>query len=178
MAQNKNPFSGAEITGEEWNRVRISNVATRPNQKSAYNNGKSAGDTKALFDAPLDLLRERHNKMVDYAREEEGARASAEEIRRENEYDRNAAETARIDSETQRNDAELERQTEEDRRYDAEIDRNNNEEARKSGEVYRVKNENARIEAEERRNALAGDLDAALDELHAYAQALIGGGGA
>ena len=90
-----------------------------------------------------------------------------------------------------REDAEEERQTEEDKRYDAELERTAAEgsiesksgrawaeKLRVDAETSRIANEEQRQANEIERNALVGDLDAALDELHAYAQALIGGGGA
>ena len=94
----------------------------------------------------------------------EKSRAAAEIKRANAETTREGAESQRLLAEEARIANELKRQIEEDKRHDAEL--------------YRVGNENARLEAEARREALAGDLDAAFDELHAYAQALIGGGNA
>lgn len=183
---SENVFDKALISDEEWSKVLISRLSSRPNAQTAHGSGGfDAKAMKAAFDAQGNLLKERHNTLVNYARAEEGARAAAEAIRRENEEDRIAAETVRINAEALREQNESFRNLQENTRVDMEIERNNNEKERDdnegeriSAELSRQEAETLRKDAEERRNALAGDLDAALDELHAYAQALIGGGGA
>ena len=169
MAENF--FTDLKITDNQWNQVKVEGNAVRPNSKSAYGTGLTPEDTKKIFDKGPELIKERFNQLVGYAFDEEGKRIAAEKSRAAAEIKRANAETTREGAESQRLLAEearianeLKRQIEEDKRHDAEL--------------YRVGNENARLEAEARREALAGDLDAAFDELHAYAQALIGGGGA
>ena len=79
MADNE--ILKAKINDYEWNKVKISSAATRPNQKSSYGSGISAQGTKEIFNAPSELIKERHNKLVEglaYIGEEERARQSAE----------------------------------------------------------------------------------------------------
>lgn len=99
MAEQK--IDELKISEEEANAVRISNSADRPNAFSSYRESKkTAADVKKMFDAPFELLREKHDKTVD-------------ELRKYN-----AAETAREEAETERANAEQERKTAETARDD------------------------------------------------------------
>lgn len=182
-------FDKLRITNAEWEKIKISNVATRPNAKTAYGTGLSAAGTKKLFDGPPDLLRARFNSLLEYAGAEEAARAAAESARAAAEAARSDAEAARAEAEAERVEAEgsiasqsgrawaeKQREDNEEQRNLDELERENNERQRNADELKREENEAERVKAEERRNTLVGDLDKALDELHAYAESLIGGG--
>ena len=79
---SENVFDKAKISDEEWSRLQISRLSSRPNAKTAYGSGGyDAKAMKAVFDAQGDLLKERHNTLVNYARAEESARAEAEKER-------------------------------------------------------------------------------------------------
>lgn len=94
---SENDFDKALISDEEWSKVQISRLSSRPNAKTAY--GSGGYDAKAMkeaFDAQGNLLKERHNELVNYARAEESARAAAETARDTAETVRNAAEDARV----------------------------------------------------------------------------------
>lgn len=181
MANNQSVFDEARISFSEFEKLKVSNYANRPNQKSAYGSGLNADQTKSIFDAQGEYLARKHELLIDNLEPmalNEIDRKQSEKARKEAEKARAAAETARAAAETERDANERERKSEEDRRYDAELERVNAEQDREANERIRIENENARVESEARREILVGDLDAALDELHAYAQALIGGGGA
>lgn len=56
-----------KISDSEKNAVLISNMATRPNGNSRYgHSGMSAEAVKERFDAPFELLVERHNALCDF----------------------------------------------------------------------------------------------------------------
>lgn len=92
---DKFEFEKLKITDSEWEPIKISNVATRPNAKTAYGSGLSAEDTKKLFDRPADLLRKRFNSLTEYAAAEEAARAEAEKERSQAEEERTEREQVR-----------------------------------------------------------------------------------
>ena len=173
MAENF--FTDLKITDNQWDQVKVAGNAVRPNSKSAYGTGLTPEDTKKIFDKGPELIKNQFNKLVGYAFEEEGKRIAAEKAR--------AAAEGSIESESGRAWAEKLRGKAETAREDAEEARAAAEGSieSKSGRAWaeklRDEAETERKENETRREALAGDLDAALDELHAYAQALIGGGG-
>lgn len=94
---SENVFDKAKISDEEWSRLQISRLSSRPNAKTAYGSGGyDANAMKAAFDAQGNLLKERHNLLTDYARREETARAAAETARAAAENARNTAEDARV----------------------------------------------------------------------------------
>lgn len=119
---SENVFDKALISDEEWDRLKISRLSSRPNAQTAY--GSGGYDAKAMkeaFDAQGNLLKERHNTLVNYARAEEGARAAAESERRTAEIKRENAEngytdingdfvSGRVQNEDKRVDAENQRQ--------------------------------------------------------------------
>lgn len=95
---SENVFDKAKISDEEWSRLQISRLSSRPNAKTAY--GSGGYDAKAMkeaFDAQGNLLKERHNELVNYARAEEGARAEAETKRDAAEQERDKAENGYTD---------------------------------------------------------------------------------
>ena len=99
MAEQK--IDELKISEEEANAVRIINSADRPNAFSSYRESKkTAADVKKMFDAPFELLREKHDKTVDELRKYNAA-----------ESEREAAETEREEAETERANAEQERKT-------------------------------------------------------------------
>ena len=111
---NKNIFSDAIIADEEFNKKRISQLTSRPNQKTAYGSGLTAEQTQKLFDAPSELLRDKHNKLIELIepmalneaerKQSEEARIQAEETRSESERERVEAELVREEKETARNE--------------------------------------------------------------------------
>ena len=106
MAEQK--IDELKISEEEANAVRISNSADRPNAFNSYRESKkTAADVKKMFDAPFELLREKHDKTVDELRKYNAA-----------ETEREAAETEREEAETKRANAEQERKTAETARDD------------------------------------------------------------
>ena len=107
---SENVFDKALISDEEWSKVLIGRLSSRPNAQTAYGSGGyDAKAMKAAFDAQGNLLKERHNTLVDYARDEEGARATAESERKTAESERRTAEAARDNAEKAREKAETKR---------------------------------------------------------------------
>ena len=120
----ENIFDKTLINDEEWEKVKISRVNTRPNAKSSYGTGSfDASQTKELFDAQGNVLRERHNSLVTVVKNAEELRSIAEAERLEAEETRVSSETSRASNEKERIDAEL-------GRVDAETQRVANETAR------------------------------------------------
>lgn len=90
MAEQK--IDELKISEEEANAVRIINSADRPNAFSSYRESKkTAADVKKMFDAPFELLREKHDKTVDELRKYNAA-----------ESERKSAEIARTEAEKER----------------------------------------------------------------------------
>lgn len=147
---DKFEFEKLKITDSEWNPIKISNVANRPNAKTAYGLGLSAEDTKKLFDKPSDLLRARFNALTEYAGAEEAARAYAE--------------TARVTAEKAREEAEDGRENREMERMDA--------------EKTRYENEQIRVQNEQARGAVTNAMLEGLDNLLTLQQIYIDMGGA
>lgn len=121
MAENF--FNGLNISDEQWNAVKVAGASVRPNSKTAYGTGLTPEDVKKLFDKGPELIKDRFNKLVDYAFEEECKRIAAEKGRAE-------AETARVDAEIIRENREMERMDAEKTRYENEQIRVKNEQAR------------------------------------------------
>ena len=136
-----NDFDKAQINDTEWKRMLISNAANRPNAKTSYGPGKTAAQTKEIFDVPLNELKNKHNLLLKYAKEEEAARAAAEVERQTYENNRNTQEKLRRQAEGSTNPqseyyggralAEQERATAEKKRDDAEKKRDDAENTRK-----------------------------------------------
>lgn len=182
MTENK--FDKAKITDDEWEKVKISRVNTRPNAKSSYGTGSyTASDTKALFDKQGDLFRLKHNALVNYAREEEAARADAEAKRAEAEDERVEAENLRAANEAGRVQAEETREKNDQIYADNELARTQVENYRQAQETIRNQNEDERVSAETYREerfaqmeTIVGDLDKGLDAILTTQELIIGGG--
>lgn len=182
MAEEKFIFEKLKITDEEWRKVQISNVASRPNAKTSYGPGLNASQTKKLFDGPADLLRSRFNPLLEYAGAEEASRTAAEN-------ERVSAESSRVDAERSREVAEAERVLAEEKRVFNDQDFANNELARTVAEKHRAEQETIREEKESERESaaiyreerfanmerLVGDLGEALEKIIEIQEALIGG---
>lgn len=152
MANNQSVLDEARISFIEFEKLKVSNYSNRPNQKSAYGSGLNADQTKNIFDAQGEYLARKHELLIDNL-----------EPMALNEIDRKQSENARKEAERARSAAEGSIESQSGRAW-AEKLRDDAENERKN--IF------ASVEK------MAGDLDAALDELHAYAQALIGGDGA
>ena len=165
----ENIFDKALISDEEWEKVKISRVNTRPNAKSSYGTGSyTASDTKALFDAQGDLFKKKHNELVDYARAEETARADAEAKRAGAEAERVEAETTRKNNDQIYADNDL-------ARTQAEIYRQDQETIRKQNEDERVSKDTYREERFAQMETIVGDLDKGLDAILTTQELIIGG---
>jgi hypothetical protein len=114
MAEQK--IDELKISEEEANAVRISNSADRPNAFNSYRESKkTAADVKKMFDAPFELLREKHDKTVDELRKYN----AAETEREASETEREEAETKRANAEQERKTAEITRDEKIDEFYEA-----------------------------------------------------------
>lgn len=84
---SENVFDKAKISDEEWSRLQISRLSSRPNAKTAYGSGGyDANAMKAAFDAQGNMLKEHHNSLVDSLSEigrAEAERQQAEDERKE-----------------------------------------------------------------------------------------------
>ena len=61
----ENIFEDAKISDKAWEAVKIGNAPNRPNAKTAYGSGRDANQTKALFDSPAELVKNKHNNLVE-----------------------------------------------------------------------------------------------------------------
>lgn len=84
---SENVFDKAKISDEEWSRLQIGRLSSRPNAKTAYGSGGyDANAMKAAFDAQGNMLKEHHNSLVDSLSEigrAEAERQQAEDERKE-----------------------------------------------------------------------------------------------
>ena len=173
---SENVFDKALISDEEWSKVLIGRLSSRPNAQTAYGSGGyDAKAMKAAFDAQGNLLKERHNTLVNYARAEEGARAAAESERKIAENERNLKEQGRINAETERDENEVIRQSNELGRGENEGFRQAQENTRQENEISRISNETFREERFSKMEKLVGDLPEALEAILALQESLIGG---
>lgn len=173
---SENVFDKALISDEEWSKVLIGRLSSRPNAQTAYGSGGyDAKAMKAAFDAQGNLLKERHNTLVNYARAEEGARAVAESERRIAENERNLKEQERINAEIERDGNEVIRQSNELVRGENEGLRQAQEDIRKANEDKRISNETSREARFSEMEKLVGDLPEALEAILALQESLIGG---
>ena len=169
MAENF--FNNLKITDNEWNAVKVAGNSVRPNSKSAYGTGLTPEDTKKIFDKGPELIRERFNKLADYAFEEEGKRISAES-------DRKNAEKNRDTKEKERQSAEEERRATFEA---AEAGRQNTFGVAEAGRQTTFDEAEAERQAtfeaaEAERDRIVGDLNEVIDAIIAIQESLIGGG--
>lgn len=150
MANNQSVLDKARISFSEFEKLKVSNYANRPNQKSAYGPGLNADQTKNIFDAQGEYLARKHELLIDNLE----PMALNEIDRKQSENARKAAEQAREEAEEDRKAAENERETA--------------EESRQANDVVR----DAKIESVQ---VLVGDIDSALDAIIAIQESLIGG---
>ena len=172
---------GLKITDAEFEEVKISNLSHRPNSVTAYG-GKalSAKELKEKYDAPTKMIKDKFNGLIDEIVKIEGPN-SAEQVRRANEESRQEAETERERAENGYTDDLGEyhpgRVANEQAREAAETERVNAEAERDAAEKKRTDDEAVRVANEQAREAVFGDLEAAIDAIIEIQNSLMGGDG-
>ena len=167
-----------KISEAEFDGVKISKLSNRPNAVSVFGGAAlSAKELKEKYDAPTQMIKDKFNALVDEITKIEGP-ASAEQNRRAAESLRAEAEDIRIAEEAKRAEDEAARLGAEGDRKASETKRVENENARELAELQRAQAEEERIANELKRQAVMGDLNAALDGIIAIQEELMGGDGA
>ena len=165
-----------KLSYEDVDKVKISKLPNRPNSVSAFGGtALSAQKLKEKYDAPTLMIQGKFNALVDEINKIEGP-ASAERNRKAAESARAEEEKSRIAEEAKRAEDEAARLGAEEDRKASETERVENENARELAEQQRAQAEETRIANELARQAVMGDLNAALDGIIAIQEELIGGG--
>lgn len=148
-----------KISETEKNRLLIKNLNDRPNAMATFGKAKLSPDQiKDIFDRQFEILVERHNGLCD----ETGAVLDNVEQRMTEQDTVIARFAARIDSQDVAVSEFGARIDMQDANIEAFEERINQQDKTLSDSIAA-------------QNKIIGDLDSALDELHDYAEALIGG---